>query len=375
MAMDTAMDMAGGNSLKKIKVLALTKFGRQGASSRIRSLQYLPLLQDAGIDVTVQALLPNAMLQARYESGSYSAALLLSCYAARIKALLGRHQFDVIWIEKEALPWMPLWLELLLLSGVPYVLDFDDAVFHNYDQHPNALVRSFFGQRLDGLMARSALVVGGNGYLTQRARQAGAKWVEVLPTVVDLGRYVVAATTRADFTIHTPRIVWIGSPTTVTYLQLLYAPLQTLAKSHSFVLRVIGGRGVEISGVQVEEVSWTEETEVARIGECDVGVMPLLDSMWERGKCGYKLIQYMACGLPVVASNVGVNSEIVQQGVNGFLASTPQEWVAALGNVLSDQALALQMGAEGRKRVEQTYCTSVAGPRLAELLRTVAERV
>jgi len=117
---------------------------------------------------------------------------------------------------------------------------------------------------------------------------------------------------------------------------------------------------------------WSEETEVAQISDCTVGVMPLLDTMWERGKCGYKLIQYMACGLPVVASDVGVNSEIVQQGHNGFLVKTPEEWVAALGALLSDQALALQMGSAGRERVEQVYCTQIAGPKLAALLRSAA---
>jgi glycosyltransferase involved in cell wall biosynthesis len=221
-------------------------------------------------------------------------------------------------------------------------------------------------------MAHAALVVGGNSYLAQRARDAGAKWVEVLPTVIDLDRYPATAPTRPIPSDHIPRIVWIGSPTTATYLQMLAGPLQTLAKSHAFVLRVIGGGCVDMPGVQVEELPWSEATEVAQISGCTVGVMPLLDTMWERGKCGYKLIQYMACSLPVVASDVGVNSEIVQQGGNGFLAKTPEEWVAALGTLLSDQALALQMGSAGRKRVEQLYCIQKAGPKLAALLRSAA---
>jgi glycosyltransferase involved in cell wall biosynthesis len=100
--------------------------------------------------------------------------------------------------------------------------------------------------------------------------------------------------------------------------------------------------------------------------------MPLLDSPWEQGKCGYKLIQYMACGLPVVASSVGVNSEIVESGVNGFLADTPDEWVVTLGRLLGDQAFSRQMGLAGRQRVERLYCIQKTGPKLSELLRAVA---
>jgi len=175
-------------------------------------------------------------------------------------------------------------------------------------------------------------------------------------------------------TYELPRIVWIGSPSTVRYLQLLHNPLQDLAKLQPFVFRIIGGGAVAIPGVQVEVMPWAENTEVENITTCDVGVMPLVDSPWEQGKCGYKLIQYMACGLPVVASGVGVNPEIVQQGVNGFLANTSDEWVAALYKLLTDKSLSCQMGLAGRLRVESQYCLQVTGPKLAGLLRQVAAR-
>lgn len=355
-----------------IKVLALTKYGRMGASSRLRFTQYLPWLQQEGVQITAQPLLSDELLLARYQRGGYGLWPLLRAYAGRWKALLQRRHFDVLWIEKEALPWLPLWLELALLRGVPYVLDYDDAIFHNYDQHPHPWLRRLFGRRLDGLMANAALVVGGNHYLAQRARDAGASWVEVVPTVIDLDRYASVpkkpvVVSAAD---EPPRIVWIGSPATVHYLQVLREPLRALAERHAFVLRIIGGGAVDLPGVRVEVLPWSEATEVDNISTCDVGVMPLRDSLWERGKCGYKLIQYMACGLPVVASNVGVNPEIVQNGENGFLASAPDEWVAALGKLLDNQSLRAQMGLAGRQLVEHTYCIQQTGPRMAKLLRT-----
>jgi len=360
--------------LKVVKVLALTKYGRLGASSRMRFLQCLPWLQQADVEITVQPLLSDEVLLKRYQRGTYGLWSLLRAYAARFRALLQRHHFDVVWIEKEALQWSPLWLELALLRGTPFVLDYDDAVFHHYDHHSNPWVRRLYGQRLDGLMANAALVVGGNNYLADRARDAGARYVEVLPTVIDLDRYPrKSKVLTADIAVnHQPRIVWIGSPSTVRYVQLLREPLQALAKRQSFVLRVIGGGTLDLPGVQIEVMSWSEGTEVENISNCDVGVMPLLDSCWERGKCGYKLIQYMACGLPVVASNVGVNPEIVLQGVNGFIANTTEDWVAALGKLLEDKSLSAQMGLAGRLRVEHSYCIQKTGTKMAELLRTVA---
>lgn len=354
------------------KVLVLTKYGRLGASSRMRFLQYLPWLKQAEIEVTVQPLLSDELLQERYQHGAYGLWPLVQAYAERFRSLLQRSGFDGVWIEKEALPWAPLWMERALLRDVPYILDYDDAVFHQYDQHPQAWVRRLYGRRMDGLMANAALVVGGNNYLAQRARDAGAQWVEVVPTVIDLDRYLHSL--KVPVVNALPRIVWIGSPSTARYLDLLREPLRILAKQQPFILRVIGGGAVNLPGVQMEILPWTEDTEVENIRACDVGVMPLIDSSWERGKCGYKLIQYMSCGLPVVASSVGVNPEIVHQNTNGYLANSTDEWVSLLGNLLADKSLRLRMGQAGRQLVESAYCIQKTGPKMAEFLHVIAER-
>ena len=340
----------------------------------MRSLQYLPWLESGNLTITVRPLLSDEMLQSRYKNGGYGVSLLRA-YADRVLVLLKRRQFDIVWIEKEALPWLPLWLERILLRGVPYVLDYDDAIFHLYDQHANSLIRRAFGQRLDGLMKKAALVIGGNHYLTQRAVDAGAEKVEMIPTVIDLLRYPLNSAVLGQHMVktHLPRIVWIGSPSTVRYLEIICEPLRALAMRQPFVLRVIGGGAVNLPGIQVETINWTEATEVAEISACQVGVMPLLDSMWERGKCGYKLVQYMACGLPVVASDVGVNSEIVMDGDNGFLASSSAEWLEALSKLLKSSTLRAQMGAAGRRKIENSYCLQKTGPRLAGLLNSVVK--
>lgn len=376
MALVAAVVVQRGDALKPLRVLALTRYGTLGASSRLRFFQYFSALEATDIQVRLQPLFSDAELQSRYQYGHYRFSTVLAAFGRRIKSMLARHAFDLIWIEKEALPWWPLWFESALLRGVPYVLDYDDAVFHTYDLHRLALVRQLYRKRLDGLMAHAGLLVCGNDYLAQRALHAGAKWVEKLPTVIDLERYTLADTSvRKDVgrVADVPRIVWIGSPSTAKYLQLLRQPLQTLAKRAPFVLRVIGSQ-LELTGVQVECVPWTESTEVAAIAECDVGVMPLLDSAWERGKCGYKLIQYMACALPVVASNVGVNAEIVHEGGNGYLARSEEEWLDALTRLLTDATLRQTLGQAGRHRVEMMYSIQKTGPVMAHWLREAAEK-
>jgi glycosyltransferase involved in cell wall biosynthesis len=354
-----------------MKVLFLTRYGQLGASSRMRLLQYLPWFQSAGIDAVVLPLIDDAMLLHKYQRGCYRLRDLLLAYGRCICALFGGQQFDLIWIEKEALPWVPAWFERWLLRNNHYVLDYDDAVFHNYDLHLTSVVRRVLGRRIDDLMAGARLVLAGNNYLAQRARKAGAPKVEIVPTVIDIDRYSVKVISNNKLDLLS--IVWIGSPSTVRYLDLLQKPLKELSCQYAFKLRVIGTDVFEIPGVNVECVPWSETTEAASLRACDIGVMPLQDSPWERGKCGYKLIQYMACGLPVVASPVGVNCKIVQNGENGYLADTDEAWVNALSKLLRDAYLRQRMGAAGRKRVEEEYCIQQVAPRVVALLRTAGE--
>ena len=370
MGLVSGLGLQKAYSLKATSVLLLSKYGRLGASTRVRTLQYLTGLEQTGLQISVHSLISDDALFARYQRGRYSVPVLLCAYFERVRKLIGRHNFDVVWIEKESLPWWPLWIERFLLRGVPYVLDYDDADFHNYDLHRWAWVRQIYGRRLDGLMSGATLVVAGNEYLALRARAAGAPRVEVVPTVIDLERYSCIPQRLSPKSFGKPRIVWIGSPCTVHYIQSVRESLAQLAKQAPFVLRVIGGGAIAIPGVQIELVDWAEATEVQEILGCDIGIMPLLNTPWEQGKCGYKLIQYMACGLPTVASNVGVNPEIVQDGMTGFLASTPDDWVSALASLLADGELRHTMGRAGRLRVEEKYCVQQTGPRLANLLST-----
>jgi hypothetical protein len=165
---------------------------------------------------------------------------------------------------------------------------------------------------------------------------------------------------------------WIGSPLTSAYLEPLRPALVELAARQSFRIVLVGASPTALAGLPVERVAWSLETEAAQLARFDVGLMPLPDLPWERGKCGYKLIQYMASSLPVVASPVGANRDIVVPGETGFLAETWAEWGAALDRLAQDPALRQRMGAVGRRRVEQRYALQTRAPELIDLLYNVA---
>jgi glycosyltransferase involved in cell wall biosynthesis len=233
------------------------------------------------------------------------------------------------------------------------VVDYDDAVFHNYDQHSLGMIRYWMGDKIDWVMRNAQMVFVGNPYLGDRALQAGAKQIQLLPTVINPDRYQ-----RKEFTTSEKvRIGWIGSPTTIKYLEDLKPVFQELQKTHDFELVIINSKAAEWSPMdfEVSWIPWTEETEVASIRSMDIGIMPLSDNLWERGKCAYKLIQYMACGLPVVASPIGMNEEVVTAGENGYLAKDEKDWISYLGMLIEDATLRKKLGDNGYQLVSEKY--------------------
>lgn len=348
----------------KMRLLLLTRYDRLGASSRVRSLQYLPFLEAREWQIDVSPLFSNAYVEALYKKDSRWRQVV-SGYWKRLEALARAGSYDLVWIEKELFPFMPAIAEqLLTIFRVPYVVDYDDALFHRYDCHDRWLVRKALNRKIDVVMKNAAVVVVGNDYLAQRARTAGARRVEIIPTVVDLDRYT--AVERR----HTPPITigWIGSPVTSCYLHDIAPVLESLTCNLDVRIVAVGANPTVIEGLPIEARPWSEKTEVQSIQAFDIGIMPLPDEPWEHGKCGYKLIQYMACGLPVVASPVGVNVDIVKHGVSGFMAGKRCEWEQALRHLLEDGDLRMSMGAQGRRRVEEWYSLQVQAPRLEGLM-------
>jgi glycosyltransferase involved in cell wall biosynthesis len=352
-----------------MRILLLSRYGYLGASSRIRFYQYIPYLESQGVEIQVAPLLNNDYVSNLYTGKRTSVLSILCAYASRITWILHSHPFDLLWIEKELLPWLPALAENLLSRlNIPYIVDYDDAVFHRYDLHTNPLIRTVLGKKIAAVMRQATVVVAGNEYLATYAHQAGARQIEYLPSVVDIEHYTVEEKESIDF-----RIGWIGSPVTAPFVGLIRNALEDASKKIDARLVLVGaGRQDPLPGIEKEVLPWSEESEVSTIQSFDVGIMPLPDAPFERGKCGYKLIQYMACGLPVVASPVGANIRIVDQGKTGFLASSNQEWTEALITLFNNSDLRARLGNAGRQKVEREYSLQVAAPRLLEILNSAA---
>jgi glycosyltransferase involved in cell wall biosynthesis len=347
-----------------MRVLFLTKYGEKAASCRYRFLQYLPYLTAHGVECTVSPLFDDRYLEYKFRSGHARAADVVAAFARRTLAILSSVRFDLVVLHVEAFPYLPPFFERALrLLGTKYVYDYDDAIFHNYDLHKNALVRFLLKDKIAAAIAGATTVIAGNPYLAQYARRVNQN-VQIIPTVVDLARYLPAARPAdAPFTVG-----WIGSPSTSEYLKALAAPLKILCSEGECRIRLVGAGGLSLPELPLENIPWSEQAEIAEIQQFDVGIMPLPDEPWACGKCGFKLIQYMGCGIPVVASPVGVNREIVDHGKNGFLAQDGGQWLEALRSLRDDHELRRRMGEAGRHKVEQNYSLQVAAPMLLSVL-------
>jgi glycosyltransferase involved in cell wall biosynthesis len=352
------------------KGLLLTQYGRLGSSSRVRCYQYLDYLESRGWQFVIEPLFGNDYIQGLYW-GRISYWAVIRAYARRLRLLFGRERYDLIWLQREALPWFPAWIETALLRGrAPVVVDLDDAWFHRYDLHRRRVVRWLLSDKVDRIVRHARLVIAGNAYLAERMRVAGAPSVEQLPSVVDVLEY----RPKAAGQIQGAGLVigWIGSPATAHYLAAIGSVLRDFVQESGAHVVSVGARKDQLSGLPVEFRPWSEETEADEIRRFDIGIMPLPDAPFERGKCGYKLIQYMAAGIPVVASKVGANASIVRDGVDGFLVSSPAEWLTALRTLSGDSGLRERMGASGRKRAEEHFSLQCAAPRLEQMLSSVA---
>jgi glycosyltransferase involved in cell wall biosynthesis len=353
-----------------IEVLALVPYAlRRVGGQRYRIEQWAPLLERHGVRVAFAPFLAPAGMDVLYRPGHALAKTghTLRGYARRAVKALARPRPDVVFVYRESSPLAPAWFERLVAWRAPVVFDFDDAIYLPDASPANAWTRRLKGRgKVEALCRMSRHVTVGNVVLAEfAARHAPA--VTVLPSTIDTEEYrVMPREGNAR-----PVVGWTGSQTTLPHLLALAPALRRLRARLDFELHVVGGK-IDIDGVDVRCVPWTAAREVDDLRPLDVGVMPLPDDEWSRGKCGMKALQYMALAKPAVVSPIGANAEIVQDGVNGFHARTEEEWVDRLARLLSDPQLRARLGAAARITVERGYSAEVHVPRLAQLLREAA---
>lgn len=315
--------------MKRRRILFLLE-GRDTPSSRLRVLNYLPYLNRECYEWEAWPI-PNSVFSRP------------SLFAAAARA-------DLVFVQKKLFrPW-----ELPFLGGLrPMIYDFDDMVMlpgrDRYD--PGRAETGPRGRRFKRTLARARVIVAGSGYLRTLTGAAMDRTV-VIPTPVATEAQPVKEVCETSKELV---LGWIGTKGNLRYLEALTGVLRRLADRHAITLKIVCDDFIEPEGVPTIKKPWRLEDEAADLIGFDIGLMPLTDDPWARGKCGFKLLQYMAAGLPTVASPVGVNTEIVQDGVNGFLALTEGEWEDRLDRLLNSAALRREMGAAGRRTVENGY--------------------
>jgi glycosyltransferase involved in cell wall biosynthesis len=335
-----------------MKVLYLTKYSRNGASSRLRSYQYFPFLEAKGISIVVSPFFDEDYLFYLYSGKRITKRKYMSFYLRRFFMLFSIYKYDKIVIEKELFPYFFSWFEKILwLLQIHYIIDYDDAIFHNYDLSNSKLILFLFKNKINNVMKYSGCVVAGNCYLAERAKDSGANKIVIIPTVIDIAIYKVPDKETNSKVV----IGWIGSPSTFKYIKKYSSVFSKILQNQNVTLHIVGATEDLGLGEKVHYLKWTEESEVTLISGFDIGIMPLENTPWELGKCAYKLIQYMGCGLPVVASAVGMNKVVVDDGINGFLVRAEEEWVDKLNQLIGDSSLRKQLGKMGRKKVESQF--------------------
>lgn len=338
---------------------------RNTPSSRFRVLQYLPRLQADGWSVSVRACVPSAEpprqngLLRSIAQGFATVARLPN----RVSAVLSAPAYDVVFIERELLPpFTPATEEFVRLLNRNIVFDFDDAIHVRYadrDVNPVASV-----------VAMAKTVIAGNEFLGEWAlRHNDNVWV--LPTPVDTDRFTPERV-RGDGKL----LVWTGTSSNLDTLKLVAPALTELAKKYPRLrLRVVSDRRPDFPlGVPVEFVPWSPTSEVEAVRSADIGIMPLPESEWTLGKCGYKVLQYMACGLPSIAAPYGVIADVIDAGRCGLPAQDTAEWIEALDRFVGDAELRELAGREARRRAEEIYSLQAIYPRWRDVLEVLVEQ-
>lgn len=363
-----------------MKVLGLASYPVEAAATRYRLQQFVAPLADRDIKLTIHPFIDKRLFAQLYRRDVLprTAIGLLKSALLRLTDVVRASGADVILVQREAMMFGPPLIEWLTtrICRRPLVLDLDDATYVSYTSPTYGRLGQtlkWFG-KTDDLIRWARIVTCGNRTIAEYVTSKGAV-ARIVPTVVDTEIFQPAA--RANPRV--PVLGWIGTHSTFPYLESIFPVLSELAKTHSFRLKVVGAglSEVLVPGVEVENLPWSLEREVADFQAIDIGLYPidaaLYSGNWAAGKSGFKAIQYMAVGVPYVATPVGGSAEIGEVSTTHFFASNEEEWGTALATLISDPDLRQRMGAAARRHAIENYELSAQADKLAAALREAAE--
>lgn len=332
------------------------KYSRISASARLRFIEYFKMLNESGYKLVVKSLFDEKYFKNKIINNQIFFLNLIISYIKRIIQIL-LHPFNTkVVIQIELLPYMPAILERILIwKGCKIILDLDDAFFHRYDQSNNILVNIFLKKKYNYIFENTYRVIVGSRYLEKKTKLLGAKKVVVIPTGVNFNytKKFINNVKKKEFSI-----VWIGSPSTTMYLANVIPALRIFCSMYNNIkIRIIGAKDFNLESLPIEFYNWNENEEYYLLSECHVGIMPLFNDSWAKGKCAFKLIQYMSVGLPVIASPVGENLNVVTQNINGFFAKNTEEWVKYFDLLYKNRKLRKTLGKNAIKTIYMKYDT------------------
>jgi len=356
----------------EMRILFIEPYPIEGPSSRYRVEQYIPCFRSMGIHCHVRPFVSPGFYKILYKKGHCFKKILFFISSALHRAIdiFIALRSDIVFIHLEAFPFgPPIFEKAVSLLGKKIIYDLDDAIYLGLTSPANTLIRFLKNpSKISKIIKMSDHVITCNVYLKNYAKKYNDN-VTVIHTALDTEKF----SPGKDITNDRLVIGWIGSHSTAHYLDELKEVFSKLGKLYKFDIKIVGAGDykLNISGVNGINKIWDLNTEIEEFRSIDIGVYPLPDNEWTRGKTGFKTIQYMSVGVPCVVSNVGANKEIVQDGLNGYLANREEDWVSKLSILLESEAIRKKIGYAGRKTVEENFSIKINAPIYLEIIKKV----
>lgn len=361
-----------------MKILFLTPLPLDCASTRQRVHKYIPMLEKEGIECKVCPAFSRRFYRYFY-NGSKSKSFLYKFMSVfyeisnRIRHIFLSFRFDIVFVQKVLTSTSLRWMDrLFFLFNKKVIYDFDDSVYMGpSSQLPGILHFLQDYEQVNKIIKKSKVVIAGNNFLKEYAARFNNS-VVMIPTPMDTDMYQVK-----QYPENTKEVTigWSGSKATNFYVNYLLFVLNALGRKYDYIKFIIISNSTsnikleEFKDIKVEFYPWKLENLIKDLHKIDIGVMPLIYNEWNLGKCGGKILQYMACGIPLVCSPVGANKDIVSEGINGFFADTDREWIGKLSCLIENAELRTKIGKEGRRTVEETYSNVVNAPKLKNIFK------
>ncbi len=342
---------------RKKEILFISQYPeRISPGQRFRFELYDDFLRNQGFNITSNSFLDAKGYSIIHRPGMFFVKMweVLKGYFGRFFLFFKIRKYDFVFLYREAAPLGPPVIEWLLIKVLKkkVIYDFDDAIWISHISENNIRALAFKNvSKVEKICKWAHKVSCGNDYLCRYAEKFSNN-VVYNPTCVDTEK---RHNLLADHDVERITIVWTGSFSTLKYVEEVLPILQQLHEKYDFDVKIICNQRPTFNIKNLQYVEWSEENEVAELAACQIGLMPLTKDEWTEGKCGFKLVQYLALGIPSVSSRVGVNSKIVDEGINGFLCDTDEEWYAAIEKLINNAELRKKMGQEGRKKIIGKY--------------------